>query len=222
MFRPVEIAAIDDDAADGRAVPADVFSERMYHNVHSVFDGTYDGRRGNGVVTNDGNALRVGGFSDGGEVTDVARRVTDTLAVNTLRFIIDQGSQILRAIRFSKANFDAQLRQHVRKQGVGTAVELRRRNDVVARRGKVDDGVVDRRTTRTDRQPRDASLERGDALFEHIDGGVHDATVDVAGYREVEQVGTVLGVVELVGNRLVDRHGNRLGRRFGFVARVDG
>jgi len=38
--------------------------------------------------------------------------------------------------------------------------------------------------------------------------------VDVAGDGEVEEVGAVLGVVELVGDGLVDGHGNRVRRRF--------
>ena len=41
--------------------------------------------------------------------------------------------------------------------------------------------------------------------FQHGLGGVHDAGVDVAGHLQVEQVGTVLGVVEGVGGGLVDR-----------------
>jgi hypothetical protein len=45
--------------------------------------------------------------------------------------------------------------------------------------------------------------------------------VDVAGDLEVEQVGTVLGVVERVRGGLVDRHGHGLGGRVGRVAGVD-
>ena len=64
------------------------------------------------------------------------------------------------------------------------------------------------------RQRRDAALERGEALLQHVVRRVHDAGVDVAQFLEREQVGGVLGV-ELVGRGLVDRHrdGPWLGRR---------
>jgi hypothetical protein len=52
-------------------------------------------------------------------------------------------------------------------------------------------------------------------FLEHVLGRVHDAGVDVAGDLEVEEVGAVLGAVEGVGSRLVDRDGDRLGRRLG-------
>ena len=62
-----------------------------------------------------------------------------------------------------------------------------------------------------------------DALLEDVPGRVHDAGVDVARHLEREQVGGVLGVVELVRRRLVDRDGPRVrGRRVGRLAAVEG
>ncbi|WP_346243143.1 PLP-dependent transferase, partial [Rhodococcus ruber] len=45
-------------------------------------------------------------------------------------------------------------------------------------------------------EQRIAALEGGDALFDRVLGGVHDAGVDVAGFGQAEQGGGVVGVVE--------------------------
>ena len=51
---------------------------------------------------------------------------------------------------------------------------------------------------------------------------VHDARIDISGHLQVEEVGTVLRVVEGIGGGLVNRHRHRFGGRFGAVAAVDG
>ena len=73
--------------------------------------------------------------------------------------------------------------------------------------GEVDDRVEDRRGAGGDGEPGGAAFERGDALFEHVVGGVHQAGVDVAEFLEGEEIGGVLGAVEDVGGGAVDRHG---------------
>jgi hypothetical protein len=85
----------------------------------------------------------------------------------------------------------------------------------------VEDRVVDRGAAGAQREGAHAALERGDALLEHVGGRVHDARVDVARHREVEQVRAVLRAVELVGHRLVDRRRDRVRGRVTGVAGVD-
>ena len=46
--------------------------------------------------------------------------------------------------------------------------------------------------------------------------------IAVAFGLEIEQGGAVLGAVEFVGDGLIDRDGDGLGRRIGLVAAVDG
>ena len=66
-----------------------------------------------------------------------------------------------------------------------------------------------------ERQSRDAPFERGDALLEHVGGRIHDPGIDVAEFLEREQVGGVLGALELIGGGLVDRHRDGAGGRIG-------
>jgi hypothetical protein len=110
----------------------------------------------------------------------------------------------------------------VRKQVVGAAVQGRGRDDVVARLGDGHDRVGDGCLAGRQRQRADTALERSDTLLQHVAGRIHDARVDVALNLEVEQVCTVLGVVEGVAGGLIDGHRNRPRRPFRRVTRVDG
>src|SRR5436190_41104 len=67
----------------------------------------------------------------------------------------------------------------------------------------------------------DAAFELGDALLKHGRGRVGDAAVAIAFDFEIEQRGAVIGAVERIGYRLIDRHGDGLGRWIGLVAGVD-
>ena len=77
-----------------------------------------------------------------------------------------------------------------------------------------------RRLARSQRQSGRPTLEGGDALLEHVVGRVHDARIDVAELLQREQIARVLGVAELVGRRLIDRHRDRAGGRVGTPAGV--
>ena len=55
-----------------------------------------------------------------------------------------------------------------------------------------------RRLARGEAERGHAAFERGDALFQHGLGRVHDVSVDVAEFLEREQVSRVLGRIELI------------------------
>ena len=85
---PVELAAIDDDAADGIPVAAKELRRRVDHDVRPVLDRTKQGRRGRGVVDNVGNAVLV---RDGGnllEVNDVELRIAERFGEERLGAIV--------------------------------------------------------------------------------------------------------------------------------------
>ncbi|KAG0922636.1 hypothetical protein G6F31_019838 [Rhizopus arrhizus] len=121
-----------------------------------------------------------------------------------------------------KARGDAVLGQRVCEQVVGAAVQRAGRDDVVARFGNRQDGVGDRGLARGQRQRGDAAFQRRHALLQHVGRGVHDAGIDVARHLQIEQVGAMLRIVERVGNRLIDGHGNGARRRIGAVAAMHG
>ena len=91
-------------------------------------------------------------------------------------------------------------------------------DEIVAGVADVLHGEQRGRLARGERERGDAAFERGDALLEHRLGRVHDAGVDVAELLEREQVGRVLGRIELIGGGLIDRHRDRGGGRIGAIA----
>ena len=124
----------------------------------------------------------------------------------------------------ASTNVDVQpsRREGVAELGQRPAVELARRDDVIARfEQRVErqqlGGVAGRRGDRGT-----PAFERRDALLERGHGRVGDARVDVAEGLEVEQGGRVVDVVEDVGGRLVDRDVARAGDGVGPRAGVDG
>ena len=127
------------------------------------------------------------------------------------------------AIRRREADGDALVRQQVGEQRVGGAVELRNRDDVAAQLGE-----VERPRSGPPPGPRlthkrvDSSLERGDAPLQHRGGRVADAGVAIALDLEIEQRRSMVGAVERIRDRLIDRHGHGLRRRIDLVAAVNG
>ena len=103
------------------------------------------------------------------------------------------------------------------QQVVGAAIDGLRGHDVLAGAGKGLEGVADGRRAAGHRQGRAATLQRGDALFKDVVGGVGQPPVDVAGIPQAEAVGGVLAVVKHEGRRRVDRHGAGVGDGIGML-----
>mmetsp|Transcript_5968 Transcript_5968/g.23715 ORF Transcript_5968/g.23715 Transcript_5968/m.23715 type:complete len:341 (+) Transcript_5968:5957-6979(+) len=220
VLGPGEFAGVDDGAADAGAVAAEVFGQRVHDDVGAVLDRPAQVGRGHGVVDDQRHAMGVG---DGGDLLDVghiALRVAERLDEDGLGLVVDQRGEAVGLAVVGELGADAVLRQRVREQVVGAAIERAGRDDVVARLGQGQDGIGDRRLARGHGQRTDAAFQRREALLQHIVGRVHDAAVDVAGHLQVEQVGAMLGAVEGIGHGLVDRHGDRLGGRVRRVAAV--
>mgnify|MGYP006974890133 CR=1 FL=1 len=97
------------------------------------------------------------------------------------------------------------------------AVEVGPGDDVLAGPRDVQDGDRDCRLSRRHCQRAGAAVQLCQALLEHIRGRVHDPRVDVAELLQAEEVGGVLGAVELVARRLIDRHGARIRRGIGLL-----
>ena len=88
---------------------------------------------------------------------------------------------------------------------------------MVAGASKRGDGKMHRRHAARRTDGADAVFQRREPLLQHRRGRVGNARVDVAGAFQVEQPGGVIGIVEHVGRRLVDRDGARAGDRIGML-----
>jgi len=97
-----------------------------------------------------------------------------------------------------------------------------RRDDVRAGAHQRGDGEMQCRLPARRRDRADAAFERGDALLQHRVRRIGDPRVEVTRALHVEERRGVVGVLEDVGRRLVDRRGAGAGRGIRVGAGVDG
>ena len=156
------------------------------------------------------------------DVEDVDLRVADRLTEEQLRVRADSSAPLVRIVLvLNERRLDTELGERVLEQVVGSAVDRRGRDDVVAGLRDVEHRVRLGCLAACDEEGTGAALERGEALLDDILRRVHDARVNVAELGQREEVRGVLGVVEDVRRRLIDRRRACLGGRVGLSARVD-
>ena len=222
MRFPVEIAAVDDDAADRGAVAADIFRRRIHHHRRAVVERAHQHRR-RGVVHDQRDAERA---ADGGDLGDRERRSASGSA----------------ASRHSRRGCGHRWRGRTPRDPSGSTkrVSMPWSFSVLANKFQVPPYRSVELTMLSPARARfctenaeaawpeatasaaDAALDRRQPLLQHVVGRVHDAGVDVAEFLQAEQVGGMLGAVELVGGGLVDRHRNGMGGAVAAPAGVQG
>ena len=107
VLLPGELAAVDDDAAERRAVPTHVLRQRMHHDVRAVIDRSQQNGRCDRIVDDQRNAVFVRHASKGLDVANVSSRIADALAKDRPRVVIDQPFDSIRLIRLGKSDSDA-------------------------------------------------------------------------------------------------------------------
>ncbi len=95
----VERAAVDDRAADRRAVAADELGEAVDHDVGAPLERTDQVRRGHRVVDHQRDAVGVGDAGDALDVEHVVLRVRDDLAEEHLGVRLDRRFPLRRGRR---------------------------------------------------------------------------------------------------------------------------
>ena len=216
VLAPVELAAVHDHAPDGGAMPANPLGGRVHHDIRPVVDRPAEiTPRSERVIDHDRHARLMRHRDNGLEVRDVVARVADALDIDRLRLIIDQALELLGLVPLDEFRRDAQSGEGDFELVVGAPVQVARADDVVTGMRQGGDDHELRGLARGRPDGGSASFERGDTLFQHVDGGVHDAGVDVAEFLEPEQAGAVVGVIEHVARGGVDGHGAGVGGRVG-------
>ncbi len=221
VLLPGERPAVDQKAADRGAVAAEILGRGIDDDRRAVIERPGEDRRG-GVVHDQRNAEPTADRRHFRDREDDQLRVGQRLGVIGAGAVVGRAGEILRVVRIDEADLDALVLQRVGEQVPGAAVEVGRGDDVVAGPREVLQREGRSRLPARQRQRADAALERGDALLEHVVGRVHDAGVDVAELLQREQVRRVLGALELIRGRLIDRHRDRAGRRIGAPAGMQG
>ena len=220
---PVEVARVDHDAADARAMSADPLREGVDDDVRAVLDRAQQRRGRERRIHDERQMVLPRDGRIGLDVCHVEAGIADRLDVDRARLLVDRGLDGGEVVDGREAHRDALLRQDRVELRERPAVEVVRRDDLVAQLREVRDREVDRRRARGEGQRGRAAVERRETLLEHVVRRVHQAGVDVARLLEAEQVGAVLRVTEVVGRRAVDWDvaGQGCGVRV-LLSRVDG
>ena len=219
---PVEVAAVDHDAADGGAVAAEILGGGVDDDVGTPLEGAVEDRGEAGVVEDEGHAGGAGdlGYFLDGE--DIEGGVAQALAVEGLGVGAKGAAEGLGVVGVDEGDVDAEFWEGVVEEVVGAAVELGDGDDVVTGAGEIEDGVGDGGLAGGVGERGGAAFQGGDALLKHIRRGIHDTGVDVAQFLERKKIGGVVGVAENVAGRLVERHGAGAGGGIGDLAGVEG
>ncbi len=98
-FRPVESAAVDDDAAHRVAVAADELCQRVDDDVGAVFDRAHEVGRRQRVVDDQRQAVLVGEIGERLDVDELAARIGEALDEDELGLAVDLASRRSRCRR---------------------------------------------------------------------------------------------------------------------------
>ena len=208
---PVELAGVDDDAAERRAVTADELRCRVDHDVCAVRNGSDEIRGAEGIVDHDGKIVLVGNCGNRVDVGNVAVGISERFKVNCLRVRLDCRFDLGKVVRVDERCGHAECLERMGKQVVCAAVDGLLADDVIALLREGFDRIGDCRRTGGNRQTRDAAFKRGNALFKDVLRGVGESAIDVAGVAQRETVCRVLGIVEDVRSGGVNRNGAGIG-----------
>ena len=211
--RPVELSTVHNHTAHGCAVSANELRRRVDYDIRAVLNGPQKVGCGKGVIHDEGNAVPVRHRRDSLQIDHIRVGVAQRLGVEQFRVGLDSRIEVSGVGRVNECRDDALLRQCVGKKVIGPAVEICGGDDVVSSDGNVLHGVGDGRRAGGSRQCRSAALQRCDALFKNVVGGVHQTGVDVAGNGETKASRRRRGVLEHIGGGGIDGHGPCVGGR---------
>ena len=205
---PRELAAVDDDAADGVAVAAHELGERMHHDIGAMIERPRDVGRGERVVDDQRNAVLVRDFRDRRDIQNVAARIADGLAIQHPGFGRDRFAEIFRIVGLDEYEVIAKTPHRDVELREGAAIERARGDNLVARRGDRSSSARNCAACPLDR-PSAATPFSSDATRSSSTAvvGFMMRRVDVAEFLQTEQTRGVLGIFESERRRLIDRHG---------------
>jgi len=218
---PRELAAVDDDAADGRPVARDPLRRRLPNDVGAVLERPTEVGVANVLSTTSGTAFSwaISASRSKSGVTSEGFATVSTWT-NAVSSSIASAYASSSSVSTSRASTPRRFAMLVRVRG-RAAVHLGTGDDVVARAREHGRYRVERGHPRAGRDRVGAARQVGDPVFEDAHGRVGEPGVDVALRPERVHLRRRLRVVEDERGRLVDRGRARPGRRVGLGAGVE-
>ena len=177
----------------------------MNDEVGAVLDRPAQVRGRERVVDDQGHARLVRDFGDALDVDDDAAGVGEVLDEDRLALRGQAFAEILRLGRIDEMAGPAELLERQPELRERPAIEVARRDELVARLHQREESQELRGVPRSRGDRGSAALEGREPFFEHRDGRVGQPRIDVAEIVQIEERGGVVDVVEHIGRRLIDR-----------------
>ena len=201
---------------------AEKFRQRMHDDIGAVIDRRDQIWRRQRVVDDQRHAGLARHRCDRLDVGDAAGGIGDRFDEDRLGARRHRALEAFDLVGIGPGHVPAKALEGVGELVDRAAIELSRRDDLVAGHQQLLQHHDLRGMTRRHRQRRGAALERGDALFQHRIGRIADPGVDVAERLQPEQRSGVVGIIEHEGRGLVDRRRPRAGGRIGLRTGMHG
>ncbi len=194
----------------------------MGDDIRAVLERAAQHRGRHGVVDDQRNAAVMRDIGDRRDVGDDAARIGQALDEDAAGLVVHRRAHVLRLVDIDETGFPAELAKRLAHLVERSAIQLARRDDVAPRLHQRVERDQLRRMPARHAQRADAAFQRGNLAFQRVIGGVHDARIDVPELLQREQVCGMLGAVEDIACRLVDRRDPRIGRGIGLAPGVHG
>ena len=207
-FLPVEIAAVDDGAANRRPMSAEKFRRRIDHHGRAVIERARENRRRR-IVHDQRHAELPPDGGDFGNRKDGELGIGQGLRVIGSCAVVRGAAEIFRIGGIDEANFEPLILQRIGEKIIGAAIEIGGGDDVVPRAREILHGIGRSRLPGGQRQRRRAALQRRETRLQHAGRRIADARVDLAHFLQREEICRMFRVVELIAGGLIDGHGHR-------------
>ena len=194
IFRPIEFAAVDDAAAEGRRMAVHILCGGVRHDIRAPRERAAVDGRGKRVVHDERHAM---GMGRSGELFDIQHgqgRVGDGLAEHGLCVRAERGVQLLLgAVGIDEGAFDPHALHRHGKQIIAAAVNGRGAHDVVAATGDIEHSHKIGSLPGAGQHGGRAALERRDLRRDVVAGRILQAGIEIAVRLEVKELSHGLG-----------------------------
>ena len=212
MGHPVKLAVVDDHAAQVGSMSIHVLGGGVRNDVGAPLKGTAHHGRREGVVDHQRHAVVMRGLGKALNIEHGKGGVGDRLAKDELGIGLKGRLELfISAVGGNEGAGQTHAPHSMGEQVVGTAVDGRARDHVIAGTGHVKDREEVRSHARAREHRGGASLHLADLGGNQIARGVLQTAVEVARLLQVKQLAHVLRRVVLPCGGLVDGHLARLG-----------
>ncbi len=143
-------------------------------------------------------------------VNDIPCGIADRFTKDRRGLIVNQCRERLWRVVGREANFDPLFWQHVGKQCISSTIKLWRRHNIFADFRKRQNRVVNRGATRAYPKRTDTALQIRNSFLEHIRRWIHQTRVNISRHCEVKEIRTMLRIIKLIRDCLVNRSSDRV------------